>query len=274
MWPVRILRRAIRCARACGVPPMPDRRAVISLIRRRGSCACTTVNFAHEHRPSQRPPSGVRPTHAGHRGGPLRYQSPRRLPAHSGHPAASSAHPHPELHLLTPQGGTFRPWSSSTTVNAMTESGVPSSRQDTTPGRPLASTARSPRGCASGQSPASCPKGCLDHLSLLRSANRRPLGRPDPSRARPTTILVASVDWPRIRPISSNGTARRSYSTNAQSLPRPERLEDDEAREPGAGGVTRRRHLAPRLLPLDPDRDLPPSATLRRSSRPCRGFRR
>lgn len=106
-----------------------------------------------EHRPSQRPPSGVRPTHAGHRGGPLRYQSPRRLPAYSGHPAASPAHPHPELHLLTPQGGTFRPWSSSTTVNAMTESGVPSSRQDTTTGRPLASTARPPRGCASGQSP-------------------------------------------------------------------------------------------------------------------------
>lgn len=171
-----------------------------------------------EHRPSQRPPSGVRPTHAGHRGGPLRYQSPRRLPAHSGHPAASSAHPHPELHLLTPQGGTFRPWSSSTTVNAMTESGVPSSRQDTTPARPLASTAR-PRAAARADSRrGELPSGDAWTTSLCS-------GPP---------IVGRSVVWTLLR-----------AQHERQSLPRPERLEDDEAREPGSGGATRRRHLAP-----------------------------
>lgn len=169
-----------------------------------------------EHRPSQRPPSGVRPTHAGHRGGPLRYQSPRRLPAHSGHPAASSAHPHPELHLLTPQGGTFRPWSSSTTVNAMTESGVPSSRQDTTPARPLASTARPPRGCASGQSPwRAALGGCLDHLSLLRSANRRPLGRLDPSSGAARTPVAPPARAARGR----RGARARIWRSNSPTAP-------------------------------------------------------
>lgn len=218
-----------------------------------------------EHRPSQRPPSGVRPTYAGHRGGPLRYRSPRRLPADSGHPAASPAHPHPDLHLLTPQGGTFRPSSTTTTVNAMTESGVPSSRQETAPGRPLASTARPARLRERTVAVASCPQGCLGHLSLLRSANRRPLGRPDPSSG------AADDHLGRVGGLAEDPAdlverhRAQVVRHERQSLPRP------------IGSRTTRRaspDLEEQLLPLDPDRDLPPSATLRRSSRPCRGFRR
>jgi hypothetical protein len=101
-------------------------------------------------------------------------------------------------------------------VNAMTESGVRSSRQDTTPGRPLASTARPPRGCASGQSPwRAALGGCLDHLSLLRSANRRPLGRLDPSSGAARTPVAPPARAARGR----RGARARSWRSNSPTAP-------------------------------------------------------
>ena len=138
----------------------------------------------------------------------------------------------------------------SVTVNATTDSGDPSGRHATTPGKPPTSTRglRPPR-----RSGRPRPRSSRRGPRPLRPACRRSGGRPGraraaaprsrrrgpPSgtrgpppaadrpaaggravartfrRARLASILVAAVDLPRIWPISSNGTANRSCSTNA-----------------------------------------------------------
>ncbi|ETK34598.1 hypothetical protein MPTA5024_18555 [Microbispora sp. ATCC PTA-5024] len=142
----------------------------------------------------------------------------------------------------------------STTVNAMTDSGVPSPRHDTNPGRPSTSTARpraaapartrlcapeatsvAPRttttppgvstvsftsGSRTRSSPSKSPLRAADRKAWTTSRCSRPAaaGRSVVCtflRARLASIFVASVDLPRILPISSNGTANRSCSTNA-----------------------------------------------------------
>lgn len=84
------------------------------------------------------------------------------------------------------------------------------------PGKAVGEHRSAPRGCASRQSHWRAAAGD----AWTNSLRSRPptVGRSVACtllRAWPATILVASVDWPRIRPISPNGTAHRSYSTNA-----------------------------------------------------------
>ena len=139
----------------------------------------------------------------------------------------------------------------STTVNATTDSGVPSGRHATTPGRPPTSTVRPSAGRAEAGARRDVRRA-QDHDHAVRGVDRQlarrgraraatprsrrrgpPSGtRPPPlaARARPPASAtasgpsggrgwrascVAAADLPRIRPISSNGTANRSCSTNA-----------------------------------------------------------